>query len=201
MILIIENDFLRILILYINIGSNLLTLKVDYEITLKELEIETAERLFNLIDINREYLREWLSWVDNTTTIDDTILYIQTLYNQDIFSDRYVFEVRYNNELAGLIDYHKGDSVNLKAEIGYWLAENFQGKGIMTKACVALIDYGFKKAGLNRITIKCAADNKKSQAIPIKLNFKLEGIEREGQYLYGRFQDLLVFSMLKNDWK
>ncbi len=183
------------------VGIKLLTLKIDDEITIKELGIETAEKLFELIDINREYLREWLSWVDNTSTIDDTILYIQTLFNQDVFSERYVFEIRYNNELAGLIDFHKGDSVNLKAEIGYWLAENFQGKGIITKACVALIDYGFKKAGLNRITIKCALDNKKSQAIPLRLNFKTEGIEREGQYLYGRYHDLLVFSMLKNDWK
>jgi ribosomal-protein-serine acetyltransferase len=179
----------------------LLILKVDDEITLKELEIETAEKLFGLIDTNREYLREWLSWVDNTSTIDDTIFYIQNLFKQDLYSGRYVLEVRYNNELAGLVDYHNGDSINLKAEIGYWLAESFQGKGIMTKACLALIDYGFKKAGLNRVTIKCAEGNKKSQAIPIKLNFKMEGIEREGQYLYGRFHDLLVFSMLKNDWK
>jgi ribosomal-protein-serine acetyltransferase len=179
----------------------LLVLKVDDEIILRELVIDTAEKLFGLIDQNREYLREWLGWVDNTSTIDDTIFYIQTLYNQDIFSDRYVFEVRYKNELSGLIDYHKGDSVNLKAEIGYWLGEEFQGKGIMTKACMSLIDYGFNKAGLNRVTIKCASGNKKSQAIPLRLNFKLEGIEREGQFIYGRFHDLLVFSMLKNEWK
>ena len=179
----------------------MLILKVDDEITLKELEIDTAEKLFGLIDTNREYLREWLSWVDNTSSIDDTILYIQTLYNQNIYSERFVMEVRYNNELSGLIDYHKGDSVNLKAEIGYWLGEKFQGKGIMTKACVALIDYGFNKAGLNRVTIKCAADNKRSQAIPLRLNFKQEGIEREGQFFYGRYHDVLVFSMLKSEWK
>jgi len=179
----------------------LLTLKVDDDIILKELEIDSAEKLFGLIDANREYLREWLSWVDNTSSIDDTILYIQTLFRQDVFSDRYVLEIRYQNELVGLIDYHNGDGVNLKAEIGYWLAESFQGKGIVTRACLALIDFGFKKAGLNRVTIKCASDNKKSQAIPIKLNFRLEGIERGGQYLYGRFHDLLVFSMLKNEWQ
>ena len=178
----------------------MLSIKVDDEIILKELEIETAAELFALIDSNRNYLREWLGWVDSTKVVDDTILYIQTISNENIFSERFVFEIWYKNMLAGLIDFHSGDSVNLKADIGYWLAEKFQGCGIMTRACNACLDYAFNSAGLNRVSIKCAEGNKKSIGVPLRLNFKLEGTEREGQNLNGKFVSLLVYSILKDDW-
>lgn len=176
-------------------------LKVDEEITLTDLKVESAKLLFELIDSNRNYLREWLSWVDNTNVIDDTILYIQTMSDNDIFSERFVFEIHYKDNLAGLIDFNHGDRQNNKVEIGYWLAENYQGKGIITKSCMTLINYAFEKEDINRIAIKCAAGNKKSSAIPLRLNFNFEGIEREAQLLYGVYQDILVYSLLKKEWK
>ncbi|MCL5030170.1 MAG: GNAT family N-acetyltransferase [Bacteroidetes bacterium] len=175
-------------------------IKVDNEITLKDLELDSAEILFDLIDSCRDYLSEWLSWVEETLQLNDTILYIQSVAGHDMFNGRSVFEIWYKNDLAGLIDFHSGDKVNMSVEIGYWLGEKFQNKGIMTRACSACIDYAFTTLGFNRIVIKCALGNVKSQAIPKRLNFKFEGIEREGQILNYRFNDLMVFSMLKKEW-
>ncbi len=176
-------------------------LKVDEEIFLTDLKVESAQKVFDLVISNKNFLRQWLNWVDETRNIDDTILYIQTISDNDIFSERFVFEINYKNELAGLIDFNHGDRGNSKVEIGYWLAEKFQGKGIMRRSCQALIKYAFQKESINRITIKCAAGNKKSQAIPLRLNFKLEGIERQSQNIYGVFHDVMIFSLLKKEWK
>ncbi len=173
---------------------------VDSEITLMDLEMSSSDALYRLIDTNRSYLGEWLSFVEGTRSVMDTINYIFAMSEHDMYSSRYVMEIWYNNLLAGLIDVHNGDRLNKKAEIGYWLGEEFQGKGVMTRSCKALINYAFYDAGLNRITIKCAEGNKKSQAIPQKLNFYFEGIEKEGQYLYDKYVDLFVYSMLKKDW-
>ncbi len=175
-------------------------IKVDNEITLKNLELSSAETLFDLIDSSRDYLSEWLSWVDETLHLNDSILYIQSVSGQDMFNGRSVFEIWYKNELAGLIDFHAGNKINMSVEIGYWLGEKFQNKGIMTRACSACIDYVFTGLELNRIVIKCASGNVKSQAIPKRLNFKFEGIERDGQVLNYRFNDLMIFSMLKKEW-
>jgi ribosomal-protein-serine acetyltransferase len=175
-------------------------IKVDEDIYLSELSVQNAKELFGLVDGNRNHLRRWLSWVDKTRDINNTIDYIQSTQQQDIYSGRMVLEVWYKGELAGLIDLHGGDSLNMKAEIGYWIAEKFQGKGITTKACRAFINYAFHEMGLNRIAIRCAEDNIKSRAVPERLNFKFEGIEREGQHLYGKFVDLYVYTILKKEW-
>jgi ribosomal-protein-serine acetyltransferase len=175
-------------------------IKVDEDIFLSELSVHNAKELFDLVNGNRNHLRKWLSWVDKTRDINNTIDYIQSTQQQDIYSGRLVLEVWYKCDLAGLIDLHGGDSLNMKAEIGYWIAEKFQGKGIMTKACRAFIDYAFNEIGLNRIVIRCAVDNVKSRAVPERLDFKFEGIEREGQQLYGKFLDLRVYSLVKSEW-
>lgn len=54
---------------------------------------------------------------------------------------------------------------------------------------------------MNRLEIKCAPENLRSRQIPIKLGFKLEGVEREGEKSAdGLFNDLEVYSLLKNDF-
>ena len=178
----------------------MLILKVNEEIILKELDIKNAKALFELIDSGRVYLREWLSWVDETRTVEDSILYIQSVSQGNVYSGRYVLEIWFKNNLAGLIDFHNGNKINMAVEIGYWLGERYQGKGIMTSSCKKCINYAFEEMGFNRIIIKCAVGNLKSQAIPKRLGFKFEGIEREGQNLNGHFTDLVVFLKLKKDW-
>jgi ribosomal-protein-serine acetyltransferase len=63
-----------------------------------------------------------------------------------------------------------------------------------------MLDYGFKDLGLNRIEIKCAVENLKSARVPEKLNFTKEGILRQAELLNGKFVDLYLFSLLKNEW-
>ena len=176
-------------------------IKLDDDTYLKELELNSANNLFNLINSNRDYLRTWLAWVEDTKHLDDTINYIQSVLNRDMFSGRFVLEIKHKDNLAGVIDLHNGDKIkNMAVEIGYWLGEQYQGKGIMTKACKCCIDYAFLDLEFNRIVIKCAAGNEKSKGIPKRLNFTFEGIEREGQNLNGKYTDLMVYSMLKREW-
>jgi ribosomal-protein-serine acetyltransferase len=53
--------------------------------------------------------------------------------------------------------------------VGYWMSADYQGRGIMTDCCKALLNYGFGALGLNRIEIRARTDNVKSRAIPIRL--------------------------------
>ena len=154
------------------------SIKLDNEIILKELELSSAVELFNLINSNRNYLKRWLAWVNETKHLDDTINYVQSVLDRDMFCGRYVLEIRYCDNLAGVIDFHNGDKINMIIEMGYWLAEKFQGKGIMTKSCISCINYAFLNLGFNRVVIKCAVGNEKSKAIPERLHFTFEGIER-----------------------
>jgi RimJ/RimL family protein N-acetyltransferase len=75
----------------------------------------------------------------------------------------------YEGRLAGVIGYHALDWENRTTEVGYWLGEEQQGKGLVTAACRALVDHAFGELGLNRVVISCATENKKSCAIPERL--------------------------------
>jgi ribosomal-protein-serine acetyltransferase len=99
-----------------------------------------------------------------------------------------------------VIDFHHLRTSQGTAEIGYWLAAGHQGKGLMTKACRALIDYGFGTLGLRRIAIQCATGNTRSQAIPERLGFTREGVLREVMIVNGSPIDHAVYAMLARDW-
>lgn len=85
--------------------------------------------------------------------------------------------------------------------MGYWLAENCTGKGIITKSCKVIINYAFETLALNRIEIKCGTGNYKSKGIPEKLGFVQEGILHQAEYLNDGYIDLYLYSLLKKDWK
>lgn len=100
----------------------------------------------------------------------------------------------------GCIGFHSIHWQNRSTTIGYWLAEEFQGSGIMTKACQALIRYAFTELGLNRVEIRAGVYNRKSIAIPERLVFKLGGTIRQAEWLYDHFIDHAVYGLLAEDW-
>jgi ribosomal-protein-serine acetyltransferase len=174
---------------------------IDDNLSMEIVTSQHAESIFNIANSNRDQLREWLPWVDKMKSIDfiiDFIVEAQICY----FEKRdYAYVILYNNIVVGRIGIYKIDHLNKIGSIGYWLDEEHQGKGIITKACRELLNYGFNALDLNRIEIKCGTENHKSQAIPKRLNFKEEGIVRQGELLYDKYIDLYSYSMLKEDWK
>ncbi len=157
-----------------------------------------AATIFETIDRDRDYLREWLPFVDETKEISHTEAFIRSISGKDNSRDD-IYTVWYKEEFAGLIGFKDTDLINRKTEIGYWLAEKMQRKGIITASVSKLVNYAFKKQGMNRIQIKVAEQNSKSEAIPIRLNFKFEGIERGGEFHQNHYVNLKVYSKLAGD--
>src|SRR3954469_3028636 len=109
-----------------------------------ELRLRTeadAEAFFKLIDKNRTHLRQWLPWVDATKTAEDTRKYIQSCRSSFEKQEGLDLGIWYEGQWVGSIGFHYWDKTNRKDTIGYWLAEDFQGKGIMTDAVKALMKY------------------------------------------------------------
>jgi len=174
--------------------------EVDQHMKLRMLTIRDAEPLFQLIESSRTYLKEWLPWLSKTRNLTDVRTTIkesfQTYANQrDLRAGIFI-----DNILVGVLSYNEFDWQNKIGYIGYWLGKDYQGKGIMTKAVAAFIDYGFNELNLNKIDIRTAFENIKSQMIPKRLNFKQEGHLRQAEWLYDHYVDHLVFGMLKEDW-
>lgn len=176
-------------------------LQVDDDIALKRLDQEDAEVIFNLVDKNREYLREWLPWVDSNTTIEETRILIKSTDDQHNQNFGFQCSIWFRGEIAGIIGFHKIDWMNRNVEIGFWLGEKFQGNGIITKCCKVLLDIAFYDYDLKRVQIRAATGNKKSNAIIERLGFIKEGVARQAELLYNHYVDLNVYSMIAEDWK
>ncbi len=176
------------------------SLPVDRSIQLRLLEERHAEVLYLLTDRNREHLRKWLPWVDRVVSVQDTRSFIRLSLKQFEASKGIQTGIWYNGELVGVIGCEI-DLENRTATIGYWLAAPFQGRGIMTRACRALVQYLFGEKDVNRIEIRCAVENKRSRAIPERLGFVREGLIRNAELLNGRYVDHVVYRLLKNDWE
>jgi len=171
------------------------------DLDLRLLEERHAAPVFALVDRDREYLREWLPWVDSTQRQEDSLSFIRASLEQFASNSGFAAGVWWNEQFVGVVGTHKIDWLNRKVELGYWLGKNFQGQGIMTDASRAAVTHLLVEMDLNRVTIQCATGNAKSCAIPRRLGFSLEGTLRDGQLLNGRYEDLLMFAMLRRDWK
>jgi ribosomal-protein-serine acetyltransferase len=174
---------------------------VDAEVELSILEAWDAAELFQLIERNRAHLRQWLPWVDYETSVEDSRSFVLRTLQHYLDNESFTMGIRYQGQLAGLISYHTINWPGRHVEIGYWLGAEFQGKGLMTRACRAMVDYAFAKLALNRVAILCAPDNLRSRAIPERLGFTQEGTLRESEWLYEHFVDLVVYSMVAREWQ
>ncbi len=178
----------------------LLRMRIDEVTELRIYEERHAREVAELVDENRAYLRQWLPWVDNSRSIEDSKAFIQNSLQQFAHNEGFQLGIWYRGKLAGGIGYHPINWANRKVEIGYWLGEAFQGKGLMTKACSTLVTYAFDELGLHKVEIHCATENIRSCAIPKRLGFTQEGILRDAEWLYDHFVDLVVFGMLAREW-
>jgi ribosomal-protein-serine acetyltransferase len=175
--------------------------KNEVSITLEFIAEHHAEPAFELIDNNRAYLKTWLTWVDFIKSADNFRNFIKGAKQRMADKQEVSYMILHEGKVAGRVGIYYLDHQNKIGSIGYWLGEEFQGNGLVTKSCKEVIKHGFSDLDLNRIEIKCATGNLKSQAIPERLGFTKEGILRQAELVNGQFHDLNLYSLLKEEWE
>jgi ribosomal-protein-serine acetyltransferase len=177
------------------------TFRICEDIELRILELQHADELFNLVDRNREYLSKWLPWVNDSNKVEDTKEFIQFELSRFAKNNGFSSGIIYKSELVGCIGIHDIDWKHKKTSIGYWLGEEYQGLGIMTRACKGLVEYAINSLGINRIEIRACTENYKSRAVPERLGFKNEGTIRQVELINERYYDHVIYGILREDIK
>ncbi len=189
-----------------------------------QLQGDDAGELFAVVDANRAYLRQWLPWVDCTRSSADSRVFIEQVEQSLAHSiglvlaicERRVSGVRLDQSpeslsdkaisarrstakgIVGVISLEPIDWPSRTGYVGYWLAQEHGGRGVMTMACRAMIDHAFSVLDLNRIVIACATENHRSRAIPERLGFKYDGRIRQAEQLYDRLVDHEVYVLVRD---
>ena len=170
----------------------------DLELVKLDPTFENTQKVFELIDRNREYLGKWLDWIEFVQKPEDyfnTIQEMSKITSPDFF-------IRTDNKIVGVAGFFKVKEADKRAEMGYWLGAEYTGHGIMTRVVRMLEKLAFADLGLNRIVIRMNTKNERSAAIPKRLNYHFEGEMREDMILKdGSFRNTYIFSKLKSEWE
>ncbi len=115
-------------------------------------------------------------------------------------SIRWGMYLKSNGKLIGTCGYHGFSEMSSRAEMGYELNEVFWRQGYMDEALKAIITWGFSVFDLNRIEVLIYPENQASEGIALKNHFKFEGLLRQYAYFRDIYQDLNMFSLLRQEW-
>ena len=137
-----------------------------------------AKELFVAVDENREYLREWLPWLDGVNSVDDELGMIRGIRDDKNF--KWVYLIRNHGELVGVVSLNWVDWDNRSFGLGYWVSESSSGKGIATKSCRRVIEHCFVDLKLHRLVIEVALENHPSRAVAERLGLRLKPVRDRG---------------------
>jgi ribosomal-protein-serine acetyltransferase len=173
---------------------------LDGGIVLRPLRASDAHAYDACARKNLARLKPWFYWAHDRMTLDETVRYLRDVEAQpDPPLDR-PYGYFDGEQMAGSIGLYRIDFFNRIARIGYWIDEDYEGRGLISRGASLLIDVAFHDLRLNRIEIRCAPNNAASRAVPQRLGFTEEGLHREVLAIHGAFQDLVMYAMLAGDW-
>jgi len=110
-----------------------------------------------------------------------------------------IFAIEVNDEAVGSIGIFPQTDIHEKsAEMGYWLAEEYWGQGIMTNAIQEIVKYGFQTFDIVRIFARPFSTNFNSQRVLEKVEFTLEARLKKALFKNGEFMDELIYAKLKD---
>ncbi len=111
---------------------------------------------------------------------------------------RTVFAIANDKEAIGSIGLKFGEDVHrFTAEMGYWLAEPFWNKGIMSEVVIRFADFAFEKFKLNRIFAGPYVGNSASARVLEKAGFVLEGTLRASVFKDGKVLDQFLYAKIR----
>lgn len=175
------------------------TLEIDDQIELSLIGQDTAPEMFEMIQRERDYLLQWLAWPVHTNSLNDYMGYVKRVGHDYAEGKGMACCILYMGKPVGAIGFNYINYSLKKTEIGYWLSKQYQGEGIMTRACLKLIEIAFTELGMEKIEIPAAVGNKPSRAVCERLGMKLEGIITNAENLNGRIVDHAYYGLRKTE--
>jgi ribosomal-protein-serine acetyltransferase len=168
-------------------------------VELRELRDADLEELQALTERNRPLLAEWLRWARDQTP-QRTREFIRAARARETADDGLERAVVVDGHIVGMVGVPFIDWPNRRAEIGYWLDEAHQGRGLMADAVRQVLAHAFQTWKLNRVEIRTDVENRASRALAERLGFSYEGVLRQAYFVGDRYSDDAIYSLLRCEW-
>ncbi|PCL91573.1 GNAT family N-acetyltransferase [Paenibacillus lautus] len=139
---------------------------------------------------------------DTHQSLDDTKAFIEFVLNR--YDTQKVgpwgIEHKQAKKLIGSCSFVSWDNRNKRAELGYVLSNEYWNQGYMSEVIRRILEFGFNELGLVRIEARCHLDNIGSARVMEKTGMRFEGVLRRHIWAKGAFQDVKLYSIIKDDF-
>ena len=165
---------------------------------LAEWKIEYASDLASALNNANilDNLRDGLPYPYTENDAKDFIIAMQNADKSKVFA----FAIVLNNKCIGSVGVFRQENIHFRtAELGYYVSEEYWGRGIMTQAVKEVCNYVFVNTDIVRIFAEPFADNTASQRVLEKNGFYCEGIMKNNAYKNGRIVDMKLYAKLKEE--
>ena len=165
------------------------------------IEASDGPELWEAVDGSRWHLERWLPWVPFNTSPEASLRYAEACaadWDQGRAA-RFAVRDRQGGELIGVVGLDSCVHLHRSCELGYWLKRDATGRGMMTEAARAGVEFALQRMGVHRIRCAAATDNYPSLRVIARLGFRFEGIARQAEFVGSRWLDHAVFAKLATD--
>lgn len=170
-------------------------------VTLSPIEPADAGELWEAVDGSRWHLERWLPWVPFSNTPEATLRYAEAcVADWDAGrAVRFAIRDRQTRQLLGVAGLDSCVHLHRSCELGYWLRREATGRGLMTEAARACVEFAFERMSVHRMRCAAATDNHASLRVIARLGFRFEGVARQAELVGSRWLDHAVFARTATD--
>lgn len=176
------------------------TLDLGNGVMIRNFKESDAADIFDTVHRNVEHLH-FMHWIKPDYSLSDALEFLARSKNSAEKGESLSLGIFADGAFIGSIGFVHFETAARRTEIGYWIDAAFEGKGIISRACERLISYAFEHLAMNRIEIRCSAENLRSATIPKRFGFKQEAHLRQQEMRQGRLHDFLIFGLLRSEWE
>jgi ribosomal-protein-serine acetyltransferase len=169
---------------------------VTERVVLEPIEPRHADALWRAKEDSLDELRNWMAWAEQGREAQDD--FVRTAHER-WGEGEWVYTIIFNGEPAGTIGLDRHQPLIASADVGYWLRIDLTGRGLMTEAGAAVVEYAFAELGIHRLELRAGLENHGSTRVAEKLGFRRGGVLRHGAKNARGYYDVYVFDLLATD--
>lgn len=163
-------------------------------VTLRQIEISDAKRLYQLVKTNQQHLGQWFDWVSGIDSQNDEELALRKQLMQARTGQSIDFAIELDKTLVGVISLQAIDLQNNSAAVKFWLAAAYCKRGVMAKAVPLLESYAFSTLDLHRLRLQINERNTAAIEVANSNQFMLDGRLVDWHKTLAGYDDVLIFS-------
>jgi RimJ/RimL family protein N-acetyltransferase len=170
-------------------------LTLDDGFVIRRYDEDDMPAVVDVVNANLEHLSPWMPWAQEPMTLDGQLTFLRETDKQWDEGTNFVYGIfDPTGRVVGGTGFHVRNGAGV-LEIGYWLARDAGGKGLVTRVTAALTEAAATVAGVTRVEIHCDADNVRSAAIPKRLGYSLVRVDEREVAAPAETGKLLIFAL------